>query len=118
MTELPPAPTAVPPSELAEEAPAPAAGEVPEDLPLMADAQISVALENMVVYHTESSISEAADFYQSQMPESGWSQMEGVGMITEDMAMMQFQKEGKIAQVLAMPDQAVGEGTMVSISLQ
>ncbi len=119
MTELPPAPTAVPPSELAEEGAAPpAAGEVPADLPVMADAQISVSQENLLVYHTDSSIAEAADFYQSQMPELGWSQMEGVGMVTEDMAMMQFEKEGKIAQVLIMPDAATGEGTQVSISLQ
>ncbi len=119
MTELPPAPTAVPPSELAEEeAPPPAAGEIPENLPLMADAQISVIQDNLVVYNTSSSVADAADFYQSEMPKLGWSQMEGVGMITEDMAMMQFEREGKIAQVLAMPDQATGEGTMVSISLQ
>lgn len=86
-----------------------------EDIPMLPDANIEFSSAELITYLTGSSVADAAAFYEDQMPANGWTVAEG-SMAMEDMAMMSYQKDNRLASIIiSVTDE---EGTSILISLE
>jgi hypothetical protein len=70
-----------------------------DDIPLLPDADVEFASSELISYRTSSSVAEAAQFYQDDMPNYGWIPDEG-NMIFDENALLQYNKEGETADVI------------------
>jgi hypothetical protein len=85
-----------------------------EDIPQLPDAQQISAMDNFIMYSTDRSVSEAAEFYEREMPASGW-QSEGDSMVMEDAAFLNFTKDGATASIIISFDEMEGTNVIVSV---
>ena len=84
-------------------------------LPMMPDAQVTMAVAGMTTYTTDSSLEDVVAFYETEMPTAGWAQ-EGETTQTEDLAMMEFSKEEQSASVVITAEE--GEGSQVMLTVE
>lgn len=73
------------------------------DIPVMADAQERSSFGNMLTYSSPSPMADVVDFYKREMKDDGWSEAEG-GMEMEELAMLNFTKDGRSAQLMISYD--------------
>jgi len=78
---------------------------MPEDIPLMDDAKVDMAMEGMMMYSTASSVEDVVAFYQDQMPANGWTEDPDAAYSMEGMAGLEFTKEGRTASLMITYDE-------------
>ncbi len=88
-----------------------------EDIPMTADAKIEFSMPGMVSYKTALSVSEVAQFYETEMPKQGWKLSENGKTTMEDMVILNFTK-GKDQASVMINKAEEGEGTSVMITVQ
>lgn len=84
-----------------------------EDVPMLPDADVEIASPGFISYRTASSVSEAAQFYQDEMPGRGWTADEG-SMIFDENALLHYNKGSETADVIIGRDE---NGTSVLITI-
>jgi hypothetical protein len=77
--------------------------EAPAEFPAMADAQDRAAFGGMMTYASPSEFKDVVAFYEEEMPKQGWSPGEEA-MKMEGLAMLNFSKDGTVAQLLISYD--------------
>lgn len=83
------------------------------DAPLLSDATNTSKSPGVLSYDTPSSIAEAADFYEQNIPGLGW-QAQGEPAITDAIAILTYQRDDKLMMIVIKPGEA---GTKVSITV-
>jgi hypothetical protein len=87
-----------------------------EDLPKMPDAQVELSTSELISYRTASSVKDTADFYETEMPNNGWTAGENnKDLIMDESAILSYTKAGETANVIVNKDDK-GTGVMISIS--
>jgi len=73
--------------------------------PMMADAEIDFSMEGLVSYTTASSISEVVEFYQTELPNDGWTYDAEAEYISDESALLSFSKDGtELSLVIGLED--------------
>lgn len=85
------------------------------DIPMMADARERSTFGEMVMYSSPSAMADVVAFYKDEMPKSGW-QLSGDPTEMEELAMLDFTKDGRKASVMISYD-ADDELTSVMITM-
>jgi hypothetical protein len=85
-----------------------------EDLALLSDAQIQFSSAELISYLTASSVKDAAQFYENEMPKNGWSAKEG-NMVLDESAVLGYNKGSETASVIIGTDQGK-TSVMISIT--
>jgi hypothetical protein len=85
-----------------------------KDIPLMPDAADRSTFGSMTTYQSASDLTTVADFYKEQMPGQGWSYDESSGMMTDQIAMMSFTKEGETASITITPNDEGGTTVLIT----
>ncbi len=75
-----------------------------EDIPLMADATEKSTFGSMITYKTASAFKDVVAFYQEEMPKHGWQAGSEEPLMTEQMAMLAYEKEGRKASITITVD--------------
>jgi hypothetical protein len=75
-----------------------------EDVALLSDAQIQFSSAELISYQTASSVKDAAQFYENEMPKNGWSAKEG-NMVLDESAVLGYNKGSETASVIIGTDQ-------------
>lgn len=75
-----------------------------EDIPLMADATEKGTFGSMITYKTASAFKDVVAFYQEEMPKHGWQAGSEEPFMTEQMAMLAYEKEGRKASITITVD--------------
>jgi len=83
------------------------------DIPVLSDADVEFASTELISYQTLSSVADAAQFYQDEMPRNGWTADEG-NMIFDQNALRQYKKANETADVIIGSDV---NGTNVLITI-
>lgn len=65
------------------------------DLPVMADAEVEFALEGLVSYTVQGSITDVVEFYKAELPQQGWSLQADSEVVSDETALMTFTQEGE-----------------------
>jgi len=78
---------------------------LPEDIPLMDDAKVDMAMEGMIMYSTASSVEDVVAFYEAQMPANGWTQNPDASFSMEGTSSLEFTKEGRTANLMITYDE-------------
>jgi len=87
-----------------------------EDMPKLPDAKVELSTSELVSYRTGSSIKDAAQFYETEMPKNGWTAGESnQDLIMDDSAILSYTKAGETANVIVNKDDK-GTSVMISIS--
>jgi hypothetical protein len=82
----------------------PADCEAPStDIPIMADAKDKSTFGEMVSYTSASALADVVEFYKREMPNNGW-QPSGEPTEMEGLAMLEFAKDNRKAQVMISSD--------------
>jgi hypothetical protein len=84
-----------------------------DDIPMLSDAQVEFSTAEFITYRTTSSPADAAEFYENEMPNQGWT-AGGDNMVSEDSAFLDFQKDSTTANVIIGTDE---NGTNVVITI-
>lgn len=92
-------------ADIVIEPPSGAETGLPEDIPLMSDAQVEMAMEGFIIYSTASSVEDVVAFYQDQMPANGWTENTDSAYSMEGMAGLEFTKEGRTASLMITYDE-------------
>lgn len=87
-------------ADIVIEPPSGAETGMPEDIPLMPDATVEMAMSGMIMYSTASSVEDVVAFYQAEMPANGWTESPDAGFSMEGMSSLEFTKEGRTANIL------------------
>ncbi|MBN1890884.1 MAG: hypothetical protein JW850_23010 [Thermoflexales bacterium] len=74
------------------------------DIPVMPDAQDKAMMGEMVTYSTPSPFADVVAFYNDEMPKAGW-QASGEPTEMEGLAMLEFSKENRKAQLMISKDE-------------
>lgn len=74
------------------------------DIPVMADAQERASFGDMLTYSTPSAMDDVVAFYEKAMIDNGWQEGDA-GMKMEGMAMLNYTKDGRAAQVMISFDE-------------
>jgi len=82
------------------------------DLPMLADASDKMTMGEIIAYQTQSTLKEASEFYQTEMPAAGWK-LEGEPTSMEDFVQLTFKKDDRTAQVMITSND---DGTQVMIN--
>jgi hypothetical protein len=90
---------------------------LPEDIPLMADAKVELAMEGTVMYSTASSVEDVVAFYQAEMPANGWTEDAESGFSMEGMASLSFTKDERRTDVMVTYDEE-NQQTSVMLTIQ
>ena len=99
------------------EPPSDAETGMPEDIPLMPDAKVDMAMGGMMMYTTASSVEDVVAFYEAQMPTNGWTQDPDAGFSMEGMASLGFTKEGRSVNLMISYDEE-NKKTSVMITIE
>ncbi len=83
------------------------------DAPLLPDASNTSKIPGVLSYDTSSSIAEAADFYEKNIPGLGW-QAQGEPAITDAIAILTYKRDDKLMMIIIKPGDT---GTKVSIAV-
>ena len=89
-------------------------GAMPEDIPFPEDAQGLTNMFGMLTFTSPTGIQQVAEFYQAEMPGSGWSET-SVSEVS-GMYILEYTKEGRTASLMISTDDS-GE-TSVVITVQ
>jgi hypothetical protein len=73
------------------------------DIPIMADAKDKSTFGEMVSYTSASAFADVVEFYKTEMPNNGW-QSSGEPTEMEGLAMLEFAKDNRKAQVMISHD--------------
>lgn len=84
-----------------------------DDIPMLPDAQVEFSSAEFITYRTASSPADAAQFYENEMLNQGWT-AGGNNMAFEDSAFLDFQKDSTTASVIIGTDE---NGTNVVITI-
>ena len=84
-----------------------------DDIPLLPDADVEFASAELISYRTESSVADAAQFYQDQMPNNGWTADEG-NMIFDENALLHYNKDDETADVIIGSDEN-GSNVLITV---
>jgi hypothetical protein len=84
-----------------------------DDIPMLSDAQVEFSSAEFITYRTASSPADAAQFYETEMPNQGWTASED-SYTFEDGAFLDFQKDNTTASVIIGTDE---NGTNVMITI-
>lgn len=84
-----------------------------DDVPMLPDAQVEFSSAEFISYRTASNVEGAAQFYESEMPNNGWTAEEG-NMIMAESAFLNYNKGSETASVIIGTDE---NGTNVLISI-
>jgi hypothetical protein len=91
------------------------AGSLPEDIPFPEDAQNVANAFGLITFSSPSTIAVVVDFYETEMPQNGWTQVstnEVPGMF-----MMEYSKDGRAASFMISTDEDTGL-TSVLLTIQ
>jgi len=89
-----------------------------DDIPMLADAKVEFSSAEFVSYKTASSITDAAQFYEDEMPKKGWTAGENnKDMIMDESAILSYTKEGETASIIISSDEKEKGTTNVMISI-
>jgi len=92
-----------------------ASSGVPEDLPIPDNAEEVANAFGMITFSTPSTPAEVAEFYQTQMPQNGWTEasVDDLG----GMYMLEYNKDGRTAGLMISADEDTGM-TSVLITIE
>jgi len=91
-------------------------GGAARELPMMPDAQVTMAMGSMTMYTTASSVEDVVAFYEAQMPVAGWTQ-KGETTQMESATLMEFTKKDQSAHIMITPAEE-GEGSQVMLTVE
>jgi hypothetical protein len=83
-----------------------------EDIPMLPDAAVEFGSAEFISYGTASSVADAAQFYQDEMPKNGWTASED-SMVFDENALLHYNKGGETADVII----SIDDGTNVLITI-
>lgn len=83
-----------------------AAGSLPEDIPFPADAEDLANAFGMITFNSPSSVAEVADFYKTEMPRNGWTEVSASEV--SGMFMMEYSKDDRTASIMISSDEDTG----------
>jgi hypothetical protein len=93
-------------------------GDVPADIPLVAgEKQNYNSTEFFVTYSTPLGLAEVLDFYRTEMPNQGWTEIEEGSLETDQSAILNYDKADRSASVVLTSGAAAG-GTIVAVTIQ
>jgi hypothetical protein len=92
-----------------------AAGSMPEDIPIPADAEEASNMFGMISFQSASTPAEIADFYKAEMPNNGWTQTSADEM--GGMFMLEYTKDTRTASFVINTDSDTNK-TSVLITIQ
>jgi len=75
-----------------------------DDIPIMTEATEKGTFGSMITYKTASALKDVVAFYQDEMPKYGWQAGSEEPSITEQMAMLAYEKEGRKASIMITVD--------------
>lgn len=84
-----------------------------DDIPMLPDAKVEIAAADIINYRTASSVKDAAQFYEDEMPKNGWTADEG-NMVFDENALLSYNKGDETASIIIGSDE---EGTSIFISI-
>jgi hypothetical protein len=88
---------------------------LPEDIPLPPDATGMAEMFGMMTFQSPSTPQEVADFYQTEMPNNGWTEVSADSM--GDVFMLQYTKDSRTAELMISADADTGEtGVMLTVT--
>ena len=85
------------------------------DIPMLADADVDFSSGDFISYHTASSIRDAAQFYEAEMPAKGWTAKEDENLVLDETAILNYNKGDETVAVMISKDE---QGTNVLITFQ
>jgi len=85
-----------------------------DDIPMLPDADIDFSSPEFFSYHTATSPTDAAQFYETEMPKNGWTAEEG-NLIFDDGAFLNYTKGDETASVVIGTDE---NGTSVLVNIE
>jgi hypothetical protein len=92
-------------------------GQRPEDIPVVeGEKQDFNASDSFVTYSTPLAIAEVLNFYKAEMPDQGWTKIEGGSIETDQSAILNYDKPDRKASIV-LSASAPGGGTIVAITV-
>lgn len=85
-----------------------------DDIPMLPDADVEFASAEFISYRTASSVADASQFYQDEMPKNGWTADEGNTVFDEN-ALLHYNKGSETADVIIGSDEN-GTNVLITIS--
>ena len=85
-----------------------------DDIPMLPDADVEFSSAEFNSYRTASSVADAAQFYQDEMPKQGWT-ADADNMVFDENALLHYNKGGEVADVIISSDAG---GTTVLITIR
>jgi hypothetical protein len=89
-------------------------GGAAADIPIMGDATEKSSFGDTITYKSATKLTDVVDFYQNEMKNAGWT-LEGEPMISDEVASLEFSKDGQTATIMLTTDQGT---TQVMITVQ
>lgn len=80
-----------------------ASSSLPEDIPVPEDAEEVTNAFGMITFNSPSTAAEVAEFYQTQMPQNGWTEV-SVSELS-GMFMLEYSKDGRTASLMIDTDE-------------
>jgi hypothetical protein len=96
--------------ELPEEAMGSGSG-LPEDIPLIADAEEVTSLMGFITFMSPSTPEEVTDFYKIEMANNGWSEVSAEEMA--GMFLLEYLKDGRTASLMISEDSETGKTSVL-----
>lgn len=75
-----------------------------QDIPVMPDATDKSTFGSMITYKTPSAFKDVVDFYQDEMPKNGWKESAEEPLMTDELAMLAYEKEDRKASITITVD--------------
>jgi hypothetical protein len=89
-----------------------AAASGPEDIPIPDNAQDIAYMGNLITFTSPDPLEEVVEYYRTQMPGYGWSEVSANEMGA--MFMLEFAKEGKTASIMFQTDDSGGTAAFIT----
>lgn len=90
-----------------------ASGALPEDIPIPDDAEEVTNMFGILTFTSPSSIQDIAEFYQTEMPENGWSETSVNEM--SGMYMLEYTRESRTASVVITTGDSGETSVMITV---
>jgi hypothetical protein len=84
-----------------------------DDIPILPDADVEFASTELISYRTANNVADAAQFYQDEMPNYGWTADQG-NMIFDENALLHYNKDGESADVIIGSDEN-GSNVLITV---
>lgn len=93
-------------------------GEAPPDIPVLPiEKENFFGTKDLVSYFVDLAFADVLDFYKKEMPNNGWTEKEMGSFVSQETAVLQFEKPDRDAIVTISVDPSSGK-TIVLISIQ